>query len=89
MKIPFGGEYVLQQQCGFSSIRDHLPPLAQDIYRFAFNQTFMTYSGFPNREEIAERVGWRAVKRSNVKDRDCWVRRSEISSMSQQVKGSN
>jgi cation transport regulator len=56
-------------------VRDHLPPPAQDIYRAAFNHAFMDYSGYPDREEIAHRVAWGAVKRCYVKQCDYWVPR--------------
>jgi len=52
-------------------VRDHLPPEAQDIYRKAFNYSFMTYAGYPDREDIAVRLAWAAVKRSFGQDADC------------------
>jgi cation transport regulator len=62
------------------SVRDHLPPDAQDIYRTAFYHAFMIYAGYPDREEIARRVAWGAVKRSYVQQCNCWVPRSGTSS---------
>jgi cation transport regulator len=58
-----------------ASIRAHLPPHAQDIFRSAFNHAWVTYgtSDPAHREEIAHRVAWAAVKRRYRKiDRD-WV----------------
>ncbi|CAM2196647.1 ChaB family protein [Paraburkholderia sp. A1RI_3L] len=57
------------------SVRNHLPPHAQDIYREAFNHAFAAHAGDPDHEEIAHRIAWAAVKRSYVKDGDVWVRR--------------
>lgn len=57
------------------SVRNHLPPHAQDIYREAFNHAFAAHAGDPDHEEIAHRIAWAAVKRSYVKDADMWVRR--------------
>jgi cation transport regulator len=57
------------------SVRSHLPPHAQDIYRSAFNHAWQTYSnrGLHDTEEIAHRVAWAAVKRSYRKLGDTWV----------------
>lgn len=56
-----------------ASVRDHLPPHAQDIYRAAFNHAFAAHAGDTRQEEIAHRTAWSAVKRSYVKDGDRWV----------------
>ena len=61
------------------SVRDHLPPDVQEIYRTAFKHAFMTYTGYPDREEIARRVAWGAVKRFYVKHINCWVPRNGLS----------
>jgi cation transport regulator len=58
-----------------ASVRDHLPPHAQDIYRAAFNHAFAAHAGDSRQEEIAHRIAWAAVKRSYVKDGDHWVAR--------------
>ncbi|MGB8400004.1 ChaB family protein [Bradyrhizobium sp.] len=58
-----------------ASVRDHLPPHAQDIYRAAFNHAFAAHAGDSRQEEIAHRIAWAAVKRSYVKDDDHWVAR--------------
>ena len=57
------------------SVRDHLPPHAQDIYREAFNHAFAAHDGDPRQEEAAHRIAWAAVKRSYVKADDRWVPR--------------
>lgn len=56
-----------------ASVRDHLPPHAQDIYRAAFNHAFAAHAGDVRQEEIAHRTAWVAVKRSYVKDGDHWI----------------
>ncbi len=40
------------------SVRNHLPPHAQDIYREAFNHAFAAHAGDPDHEEIAHRIAW-------------------------------
>ncbi|QEL27178.1 cation transporter (plasmid) [Bosea sp. F3-2] len=55
------------------SVRGHLPAHAQDIYRAAFNHAFAAHADESEREEIAHRIAWAAVKRSYVKDGDRWV----------------
>jgi cation transport regulator len=55
------------------SVQDHLPLAAQDIYRRAFNYAFLTYTGYPDREEIAVRLAWAAVKRSFVEHSGSWT----------------
>ncbi len=57
------------------SIRSHLPPHAQDIFRAAFNNTWERYGAraHERREEIAHRIAWSAVKRQYRKVGDRWV----------------
>lgn len=57
------------------SIRAHLPPHAQDIFRAAFNHAWESYGMREpdRREEIAHRVAWAAVKRRYRKLGDQWV----------------
>ena len=57
------------------SIRAHLPPHAQDIFRAAFNHAWQSYGTREpaRREEIAHRVAWSAVKRRYRKAGDLWV----------------
>jgi len=45
------------------SVRNHLPPAAQSVYREAFNHAWKTYAHDVRQEEIAHRVAWAAVKR--------------------------
>ncbi|WP_242356662.1 MULTISPECIES: ChaB family protein [Anaeromyxobacter] len=52
------------------SVRAHLPPHAQDIYREAFNHAWEEYGGD---EATAHRVAWGAVKRLYVKQGSEWV----------------
>jgi cation transport regulator len=55
-----------------ASVRSHLPAHAQDIYREAFNHTFVSHAGEERQEEIAHRTAWAAVKRSYVKEGETW-----------------
>ena len=55
------------------SVRGHLPPHAQDIYREAFNNAFVQHEGDPRQEEASHRIAWAAVKRLYVKDGAHWV----------------
>lgn len=57
------------------SIRAHLPPQAQDIFRAAFNNAWESYGAREpaRREEIAHRVAWSAVKRRYRKAGEVWV----------------
>jgi cation transport regulator len=52
------------------SVRNHLPPHAQDLYREAFNHAWLTYERSARREEIAHRTAWAAVKRQYHKGPD-------------------
>jgi cation transport regulator len=53
-----------------------LPEHAQDIFREAFNHAYEAHWHDPNREEIAHRIAWAAVKRSYAKTEDGgWRRR--------------
>ena len=52
------------------SVRNHLPPHAQDIYREAFNHAWASYAHRSRQEQIAHRVAWAAVKRLYHKDPD-------------------
>ena len=54
------------------SVRAHLPPHAQDIYREAFNSAWEHYH---RDEDTARRVAWSAVKRRYVKVGRDWVER--------------
>jgi cation transport regulator len=58
-----------------ASVRARLPPHAQEIFRSAFNHAWIEYEdrGPSQREEIAHRVAWAAVKRRYRKQGDLWV----------------
>jgi len=60
-----------------ASVRHHLPPHAQGIYREAFNHAFAAHAGDRRQEEAAHRIAWAAVKRTYVKVGDSWIARSE------------
>jgi cation transport regulator len=59
-----------------TSVRNHLPEHAQDIFRAAFNSAYEKHSADPRQEEIAHRIAWAAVKRGYKKVGDLWVPRS-------------
>lgn len=60
------------------SVTDNLPQGAQTIYRKAFNSAWKQYAGKSDREGIAHRVAWSAVKESYEKDDDGdWVRKND------------
>lgn len=52
------------------SVRYHLPPHAQSIFREAFNHAYAAYQGD---EARAFRIAWGAVKRQYVKVDGQWV----------------
>ena len=58
------------------SLRQHLPEHAQDIYRAAFNNAWDEYAARPDREALAHRVAWAAVKKHYRKLGERWVRRA-------------
>ncbi|HKT19285.1 MAG TPA: ChaB family protein [Stellaceae bacterium] len=58
------------------SLREQLPEHAQDIYRAAFNNAWDEYAARPDREAIAHRVAWAAVKRHYRKLGGRWVARA-------------
>jgi len=57
------------------AVRNHLPAHAQSIYREAFNHAFAAHEGEVDREELAHKIAWAAVKRSYVKADGEWVAR--------------
>jgi cation transport regulator len=59
------------------SVRSHLPAHGQSIYREAFNHAFASYASDPDREAIAHRIAWAAVKRSYVKTAEGWESRAK------------
>jgi len=56
-----------------ASVREHLPPHAQEIYRAAFNNAYSEYERRADREAVAHRVAWAAVKRQYRKAGSEWV----------------
>ena len=62
------------------SVHRHLPQHAQEIYRSAFNNAWDEYQerGPSQREQLAHRVAWAAVKRKYEKAGDQWVPREEF-----------
>lgn len=57
-----------------SSVREHLPRHAQDIFREAFNSAFAQYAEHGDeREKLAFKVAWAAVKKSYRKSGEDWV----------------
>lgn len=60
-----------------AAVRDFLPEHAQDIFRSAFNAAYLSYRNRSDREAIAHRVAWAAVKRKYRKDGVTWVERSD------------
>jgi len=65
-----------------SSVRDHLPKHAQQIYRETFNDAWKQYAkpsarrGRDTREATAHKVAWSAVKEKYEKKNDHWARKS-------------
>lgn len=59
------------------SVRRHLPAHAQEIYLAAFNNAWREYAAHPEREVVAHKVAWAAVKKVYVKAADHWVRRDQ------------
>lgn len=58
------------------AVRLHLPAHGQDIYREVFNHAFAAHAGEAEREELAHRIAWAAVKRAYVRVRSAWVSRN-------------
>jgi len=56
-------------------VRDRLPVHAQEIYASAFNAAWERHAGAPDREAIAHRIAWAAVKRGYRKAGNLWVAR--------------
>lgn len=63
------------------SVKNSLPPGAEDIYREAFNHAWEEYKepssrqGNESQEEVAHKVAWAAVKKVYEKQGDRWVRK--------------
>jgi len=52
-----------------------LPHHAQEIYLEAFNHAWNEYAARPDRESLAHRVAWAAVKKKYFKQGNAWVTR--------------
>jgi len=57
------------------AVRRHLPPAAQHIYVEVFNSAWEQYADRADREAIAHRVAWSAVKKQYVKRGNQWVKK--------------
>lgn len=58
-----------------ASVRSHLPEHAQEIYLKAFNNAWREYAARDDREVVAHKVAWAAVKRVYRKEGERWMRR--------------
>jgi len=58
-----------------ASVRNHLPTHAQEIYLAAFNNAWEEYAERADREAVAHRVAWAAVKKQFEKAGKKWVRK--------------
>ena len=78
MKMPYSKRSSLPE-----SVKDNLPKHAQDIYKEAYNDAWKEYKdpddrrGGADREEVAHKVAWSAVKKKYEKKGDKWVRKGE------------
>ncbi len=57
------------------SVKNHLPLHAQEIYLAAFNNAWKEYAARADRESVAHRVAWAAVKKQYRKTEKEWVRK--------------
>lgn len=55
------------------AVRKHLPKHAQAIYKEAYNHAFDEYAKRKDREALAHRVAWSAVKKKYHKQGNRWV----------------
>lgn len=55
------------------SVKNHLPHHAQEIYLAAFNNAWEEYAEREDREIVAHKVAWSAVKKQYVKIGKEWV----------------
>ncbi len=56
-----------------ASVREHVPKHAQEIYKEAFNHAWVEYADRADREEVAHKVAWSAVKKRYEKKGEHWV----------------
>ncbi len=57
------------------SVKNHLPHHAQEIYLAAFNNAWEEYATREDREVVAHKVAWAAVKKQYVKSGKDWARK--------------
>lgn len=57
------------------AVRKHLPPDAQHVYLEVFNSAWDGYAGRADREVVAHKVAWSAVKKQYEKHGDRWVKK--------------
>ena len=58
-----------------SSVRNHIPKHAQDIYREAFNHAYRGHAGEADREQRSHMIACAAMKRSYVRADTDWAPR--------------
>lgn len=64
-----------------SSVKNHLPKHAQEIYKEAFNHAWDQYKDpserreDASREETAHKVAWSAVKQKYEKSESDWIKK--------------
>ncbi len=57
------------------AVRTHLPAAAQTIYLEVFNSAWDQYAARDDREALAHKVAWTAVKKQYQKRGDHWVKK--------------
>ena len=57
------------------AVRRHLPKAAQEIYRAVFNNAWDEYAERTDREALAHKVAWAAVKKQYEKHGEHWVKK--------------
>ena len=57
------------------AVKQHLPRHAQEIYLAAFNNAWEEYATREDREIVAHKVAWAAVKKQYRKAKKEWVRK--------------
>ena len=75
--MPYNGPDDLPER-----VRAHLPWHAQEIFVAAFNNAWRDHANDPDREAIAFRVAWSAVKKHYRKVGERWAPRTEDDSTS-------
>ncbi len=59
-----------------ATLQRRLPPHAREIFCSAFNSAWRSYRMRPDREAVAHKVAWAAVRRLYRRDGDAWVPRA-------------